>query len=50
MSFDPKDVELSKETQGVIRFLLRDHAFDEEFLVTAIQEYFQRNTAERKAR
>jgi hypothetical protein len=37
--------EVSKETQEVIRFLIQDHAFDVEFLITAIQEYFHRNSA-----
>ncbi len=41
--------ELSKETQEVIRFLLRDNAFDSEFLLTAIQEYCLANSAKVRA-
>lgn len=40
--------ELSKETLDLIRFLVKDSAFDVEFLVTAIQEYFQSNRKEQK--
>ena len=43
MSFDPLEAELNKETQDVLRFLLRDHAFDIEFLLTAVQEYYWHN-------
>lgn len=39
----PIEQELAKETQDFIRFMLRDHAFSEDFLVTAIQEYFWHN-------
>lgn len=35
--------EVSKETQEFIRAMLRDHAFSEEFLITAIQEYYANN-------
>lgn len=38
--------ELGKETQEFIRRMLRDHAFSEEFLVTAIQEYYANNLAD----
>ena len=44
MSFDPKEAELQKETHDVLRFLLRDQAFSEDFLLTAIQEYFRSNS------
>ena len=40
----PPKEELGQEAHELIRFLLRDHAFSEEFLVTAIQEYFQGNS------
>ena len=43
MTPDPRENELHKETLDVIRFLIQDHAFATEFLVTAVQEYYQRN-------
>jgi len=44
MSYDAKQEELAKETHDVLRFLLRDQAFSEDFLLTAIQEYFRNNS------
>lgn len=43
MSYSVPEEELQKETQDVLRFLIRDNAFDIEFLITAIQEYYQNN-------
>ena len=53
MSFDPRGAEraeLDKNTQDLIRFLIKDSAFDVEFLLTAIQEYYHHNTPEEKGR
>ncbi len=43
MSFDSMNSELSSKEQDLLRFLIRDQAFSVEFLVTAIQEYYQHN-------
>ncbi len=40
--------ELSKETQDFIEFMLKDNAFSRDFLITAIQEYYQANNQEDK--
>ena len=45
MTSTSRDDELAKETQDVIRFLLSDNAFDREFLLTAVQEYYHNNRA-----
>ena len=50
MSFTQRDpdVELPKEILDILRFLIKDQAFDVEFLVTAIQEYYQKNRPKSK--
>lgn len=35
--------ELSKESKDLILFFLKDNSFDMEFLLTAVQEYYQAN-------
>jgi hypothetical protein len=42
------EIELSKKEQDLLRFLIRDQALSTEFLVTTIQEYYQRNRPEEK--
>lgn len=49
MSADLKIEELGKESQDLLRFLLHDHAFSEEFLVTTIQEYYDNNKPKEEA-
>lgn len=41
--------ELAKDLQELIRFLIEDHAFDKEFLVTAVQEYYNANRKPQKS-
>lgn len=36
-------IEQNKDTQDVLRFLIKDHAFDEDFLITAIEWYLAKN-------
>lgn len=35
--------ELSLPEQDLLRFLIKDNAFNQEFLVTVLQEYYQNN-------
>ena len=39
--------ELDGQTQRIILFLLKDNAFDEQFLLTTIQEYITRSIERR---
>ena len=48
MSFDPNEAELGKQAQRLLRFLIEDHAFSTDFLITAVQEYFHANTTQPK--
>jgi hypothetical protein len=41
-----QEPEFSKETMDVLRFLVEDNAFEQEFLLTAISEYCVRNSEE----
>jgi hypothetical protein len=45
-AMDEQIPEFSDETLEVIRFLLKDNAFDGEFLITTIQEYCVNNSEE----
>ena len=46
MSYDLPQ-ELPEDQLSLIRFLIEDHAFSTEFLVTTVQEYYQNNAKEK---
>jgi len=43
IEFDESTIEGNKLLMGVLRFLLRDNAFNKEFLLTTIIEYICNN-------
>lgn len=45
MSCGEINEELPPKMLGLIRFLIEDHAFSTEFLVTAVQEYYLANSS-----
>lgn len=47
IEFDETTLESNKMLMGVLRFLLKDNAFDKEFLITTIIDYLC-NTARDK--